>query len=501
MPASISGCRHNSVGALKHAFGVAVLLGATPLLAQVATGDILGNITDSTGSIVAGASIRLENVGTHEIRTFTTKGNGEYVFSSLQPGTYSLTVGAASFKASTTSNIVLLASDRVRIDSRLQPGSTNETVEVSAVETSLQTDNTTVGSTITEKTLLDAPLNGRNYIGLVTLQAGVNGGSQTSLLNGSNQTDRRLSSSVSANGQQEIFNNNLVDGLDNNDRLFGTPMLRPSVEAIAEVRTDINLYNAEVGRTGGAAINVITKSGANQFHGSAYEFFRNDITDARNFFATTGVLSHKPELRQNQFGGSLSGPIFKDRTFFFIDYEGFRRIDGNNSVFTTTVPTLAEQQTPGYLGDITNPFTGLPVANVAAASIDPTALAYFKLFPLAQPGGNWRCSRNGQQLPLQSHQLPLLKPGRRTPRPPLQRVRHSLRAVLLQQDDVLQPTFISKRERSRRGRRVAGQRLRRHRDQQRSGRLHAYLHAIVADGTSDGLHAVRSGFDHDQSGT
>ncbi len=380
--AVVSGCRRNSVGALKHVFGFAILLGATPLLAQVATGDILGNITDSTGSIVTGASIRLENVGTHEVRMFMTKGNGEYVFSSLQPGTYSLTVGATGFKASQTSNIVLLASDRIRIDSKLQLGSASETIDVSAVETSLQTDNTTVGSTITEKTLLDAPLNGRNYIGLVTLQAGVNGGSQGSLLNGSSQADRRLSSSVSANGQQEIFNNNLVDGLDNNDRIFGAPMLRPSVEAIAEVRTDINLYSAEIGRTGGAAINVITKSGANQMHGSAYEFFRNDITDARNFFATSSVLSHKPELRQNQFGGSLAGPVFKDKTFFFVDYEGFRRIDGNNSVFTSTVPTLAEQQTPGFLGDITNPFTGKPVANVAAAAIDPTALAYFKLFPL-----------------------------------------------------------------------------------------------------------------------
>ena len=373
--------------AARHALGVAVLLGATPLLAQVATGDILGSVSDNTGSVVVGASVRLENVGTHEVRAFTTKGNGEFVFSALQPGTYSVTVAAPTFKAFTTSNVVLLASDRLRVDSHLQPGNVSETVEVAATETALQTDSTTVGSTITEKTLLDAPLNGRNYIGLVTLQAGVNGGSQTSLLNGSSQADRRLSSSVSANGQQEIFNNNLVDGLDNNDRIFGAPLLRPSVEAIAEVRTDINLYTAEVGRTGGAAINVITKSGDNRFHGSVYEFFRNDITDARNFFATTAVLSRKPELRQNQFGGSFSGPIFRDKTFFFVDYEGFRRIDGNNSVFTTTVPTAAEQQTPGYLADITNPFTGAPVANIPTASIDPTALAYFKLFPLPNQAG------------------------------------------------------------------------------------------------------------------
>ena len=382
---SFSGGKAFATG--KRALGCATVLCAAPLLAQVATGDILGSVTDNSGSVVAGASVRIENAGTHETRTFTTKANGEYVFSALQPGTYTLNVTAPSFKAFTTANIVVSASDRVRIDSPLQAGNVTETVEVDATPTSLQTDSTTVGSTITEKTLLDAPLNGRNYIGLVQLQAGVNGGSQTSLLNGSNQADRRLSSSVSANGQQEIFNNNLVDGLDNNDRFFGAPMLRPSVEAIAEVRTDINLYTAEVGRTGGAAINVITRSGANQIHGSAYEFFRNDLTDARNFFARTSVLSHKPELRQNQFGGSLSGPILRDKTFFFVDYEGFRRIDGNNSVFVTTVPTVAEQATPGYFGDILNPFTRTPVPNISAAAIDPTALGYFKLFPRPNQAG------------------------------------------------------------------------------------------------------------------
>ena len=137
-------------------------------------------------------------------------------------------------------------------------------------------------------------------------------GFYNSLSGGSQQVDRRLSSSVSANGQPETQNNNLVDGMDNNSRGGGIVMLRPSIEAIAEVRTDINLYNSEVGRTGGAVINVITKSGTNRFHGSVYEFFRNDITDARNFFSYTSILPRKPELRQNQFGGSLAGPIYQE---------------------------------------------------------------------------------------------------------------------------------------------------------------------------------------------
>ena len=374
-------CHHISRSML-YTVPVMLLSCTWPMLAQVATGDILGSVKDGSGAVVPGASVKLENTGTHEIRNFTTSGSGEYTFSALQPGNYVLTVGSPNFKTFTAKDIVVAATDRVRIDAALQLGSVDEQVEVTTTPSSLQTDSTTVGSTITEKTLLDAPLNGRNFIGLVQVQAGVNAGSPNSLSSGSNIVDRRQSSSVSANGQEELFNNNQLDGLDNNSRAIGTLLIRPSVEAIGEVRTDINLYTAETGRTGGASINVITKAGVNQFHGSAYEFFRNDITDARNFFATSSLLTRKPEQRQNQYGGSFSGPIFKDRTFFFLDYEGLRSINGNNSVYISTVPTAAEQATPGYLGDIVNPFTKAPVANVPTAAIDPTALAYFKLFPL-----------------------------------------------------------------------------------------------------------------------
>ncbi len=352
-----------------------------PSRCQVATGDLLGTISDNSGALVSGATVRIEDIGTHESRTAITKETGGYTFSALQPGTYRVTVMSPSFKTFTATNVVVLASDRVRIDAKLQIGSADQQVDVVATPSALQTDSTAVGSTITEKTLLDAPLNGRNYFSLVQLQAGINPGSTTSFASGQNLGDRRLSSSISANGQQEIYNNNLVDGLDNNGRATAVVMLRPSVEAIGEIRTDINLYNAEVGRTSGAVINVITKSGTNAFHGSAYEFFRNDLTDARNFFATTSVLSRKPELRQNQFGGSLSGPVVRDKTFFFADYEGFRQIDGNGSVFLTSVPTAAEQATPGYLGDIINPYTHAALANLPAAQIDPTSLGYFKLFP------------------------------------------------------------------------------------------------------------------------
>ncbi len=352
----------------------------TLLHAQVATGDILGTVLDSTASSIPGASVRLENIGTHEVRTFVTSGDGGYVFSALQPGTYSVTITSPSFKTFVEKNVVLAAADRVRVNASLQVGGTQEQVEVTATPSSLQTDDASVGSTITEKTLLDAPTIGRNYISLIQVQAGINAGSPGSLSSGSAPTDRRLPSGVSANGQEELFNNSQLDGLDNNSRALGTPMLRPSVEAIAETRTTTNLYPAEVGRTGGAAIDVITKSGENGFHGSLYEFFRNDITDARNFFISAPL--RKPEVRRNQFGGSFSGPIRRDKTFFFVDYENLRSIDGNNSVYTSTVPTLYEQQHPGDLSD-----TGGPV--IPTANLNATTLAYFKLFPTPNAPGTF----------------------------------------------------------------------------------------------------------------
>ncbi len=367
-----------------------ILIQTAFLHAQVATGDILGTVSDATGSIIPGASVRLENVGTHEVRMFSAGGDGTYTFSALQPGTYSLTISSPSFKTFVESNVVLAAADRVRVNANLQAGGADERVEVTATPSSLQTDDTTVGSTITEKTLLDAPTIGRNYISLIQVQAGVNSGSAGSLSSGSAPTDRRLPSGVSANGQEELFNNSQLDGLDNNSRALGAPMLRPSVEAIAETRTTINLYPAEVGRTGGAAIDVITKSGVNQFHGSLYEFFQNDLTNARNFFSSP--TDRKPELRQNQFGGSFSGPIFKDKTFFFVDYEDLRKIDGNNSVYVSTVPTAYEETHPGVIcdpTDLADTCPNGPIPAIPAASINPTTLAYFQLFPTPnRPGAS-----------------------------------------------------------------------------------------------------------------
>ena len=360
---------------------VLLLLIASGGIAQISTSDVLGTVTDSTGAPIPGVTVRIQNTGT-QITTETKTGDtGSYTFTHLQPGTYSLTVSQSGFKTFTNPSLILVAGDRARVDASLVAGGSNETIEVTAQPSALQTDSTNVGSNIDSKAVADLPLNGRNVYGLIQVAPGVNAGAPGSLTSGTRPDDRRQSSSVSANGQYELVNNNLIDGLDNNERFKGLILLRPSVEAIQTVRVDTNTYTAEVGRTAGAAITILTKSGTNQFHGSLYEFFRNDITDARNYFARTSVLPHKPELRQNQFGGSLGGPIVKDRTFFFADLEEFRQVDGTGTVYNSTVPTAYEIDHPGDLSDVGGP---------VIPNIDPTALAYFKLFPKPnQPGSSF----------------------------------------------------------------------------------------------------------------
>ncbi len=341
-------------------------------LAQVTTADVVGTVTDTTGAIVSDATITIKNIGTQVNAVTHSNRSGSYVFNLLEPGRYSITIQAPGFKATSIANIGLAAGDRDREDAELQAGSVQQTVEVESTEPLLQTDTSAVSSVVTEKSVQDLPLNGRNYISLVTIQPGVNAGPPNAVSSGQRPDDRRQSSTVSANGQSDQFNNEMIDGMDNNEREQGFIGVRPSIEAIAEVKVDTNVYNAAVGRNAGAVVNIITKSGTNAFNGSVYEFFRNDIFDARDFFARAGV-TNKPEYRQNQFGASIGGPIVKDKTFFFADVEDLRIIQGLSSGLLT-VPTLYEEQNPGDFSDI-----GGPV--VPTSALNSVGLNYFKLYP------------------------------------------------------------------------------------------------------------------------
>lgn len=368
---------------------VTCILTAAAAHAQLTTSDILGTVTDTTGAVIPNAAVTVRNLGTNETRTARTDNSGTYTFSLLQPGHYSVRVESPGFKAATTSNLSVEAGDRARADAHLETGATTETVEVQAQTPLLQADNATVSSTVTAQQVQDLPLNGRNFVQLVQLVPGANEGPGNGLTSGGRPDDRRQSSSFSVNGQDDTLNNFIIDGFDDNERIIGTSGVKPSVEAISEITVQTNSYSAEAGRTAGGVVNIVTRSGTNTFHGTAYEFFRNDIFDARNVLQRTG---NQPELRQNQFGGSIGGPIFKDKTFFFGDYEGFRQVNG--LTYLSTVPTIDEYNNINSIGG------GSPQALVAQGAgtqglaIDPIALNYLKLFPAPNTGAVGQLTNN-----------------------------------------------------------------------------------------------------------
>src|SRR5580692_10940228 len=280
-----------------------LLLSTSAAFAQLTTADILGTVTDTSGAVVSNASVTLTNLRTNDQRTGQSNGSGDYSFTLLPVGHYSITVKAGGFQVSITKDLAVEAGDRARADVHLQFGSESTVIEVTASTPLLQADSATVSSTVTAKAVQDLPLNGRNFVQLVALVPGANQGSGNSLSSGGRPDDRRTNAAgLSVNGQDESLNNWVVDGVDDNERVIGSIGVKPNIEGIQEITIETNSYAPEAGRTAGGVINIVTRSGTNQFHGSVYEYFRNDALDGRNFFQRTG---NKPELRQNQFGASI----------------------------------------------------------------------------------------------------------------------------------------------------------------------------------------------------
>ena len=330
--------------------------------AQVNTAGVVGTITDPSGAVVANAAVTIKNVDTGIIRTAQAGSNGDYLFTLLQVGTYQVSVEAKGFKAFVAKDVTLAVGDRARIDVKLQVGGAAETVAVSASSApALDTDTSTVGALLPSQILSDMPLNGRNLTDLIRLAPGVTGnmgtGAGASMAVGYSikTQDSRPYSSYSANGQTSETNNNMIDGADNNEVVFGVVGVRPSLDAVQEVQVQTNLYTAETGRTAGGAVDVISKSGTNAFHGSFYEFLRNDLLNSRLIIPTT-ANPNKAELRQNQFGASLGGPIKKDKTFFFGDFEGYRQVQG--LAITALVPTAKL-----ISGDFSELYSATPATN------------------------------------------------------------------------------------------------------------------------------------------
>lgn len=308
--------------------------------AQVDEGAITGTVQDTSGAVVPNASVTLTNTDQGLVLTTQSNAAGEYIFSPVRIGHYKVSVTASGFSTTTQENLTVTVGSQVQADIKLSTGSSATTVTVTAAPPSLQTDESSVGQTVTEHTIQSLPLNGRNFTFLAQLGAGVN----------TAQADTRgnsASGAFTANGLRPSQNNYLLDGIDNNsnavDFLNGTNfVILPPLDAIQEFKVQTADFSAELGRSAGAVLNATIKSGTNSIHGAAWEFFRNDKLDAADYFETQG----KSELRFNQFGGSVGGPVIKDKVFFFGDYEGFRRVQGNTQS-GVSVPTLAERNS-GY---------------------------------------------------------------------------------------------------------------------------------------------------------
>jgi hypothetical protein len=372
-----------------------LLLFSSAAFAQLTTADILGTVTDATGGVVPNATVTLTNLGTNEKRTTQSNASGDYNFTLLPVGHYSVAVNAKGFEASITKDIDANAGDRARNDVHLRVGAESTVVEVTAATPLLQADSATVSSTVTARAVQDLPLNGRNFVQLVALTPGANEGSGNSLSSGGRPDDRRTNAAgLSVNGQDESLNNWVVDGIDDNERVIGSIGVKPNIEGVNEITVETNSYAPEAGRTAGGVINIVTKSGSNQFHGSVYEYFRNDIFDGRNFFQTTGS---KPELRQNQYGASIGGPIFKNKTFFYFDYEGFRQVSGVTDTGTTvtqgeydaihSLNGLTPQSLFSTANGTAQAYAGLIPATGGPVPINPIALNYLQLLP-APTNGN-----------------------------------------------------------------------------------------------------------------
>jgi hypothetical protein len=326
-------------GSLLDIIVIFVFLFSAALSAQITTADIVGTVTDASGALVPGARVTVRNLGTQAVSTAQTGSSGEYVFIRMPVGHYNIRVEASGFKSWTAPEVTLAIGDRLRQDVHLELGRKVETVEVQGQSPALQSQSATVGTLVTEQSVQELPLNGRNFISLAVLPAGASEGAPNFIASGTRADDRRRSSSLSVNAQSPSLNNFLIDGMDDNERFVGVIAVRPSLDSLEEFRVETNLYSAEIGRTSGAVVNMVTKSGTNVIHGSAFEYLRNEKVDAKNFFAGPGPT---PPYKQNSFGGSIGGPIQKDKTFIFGDYEGLRLRQG--ITYTSTVPTMPERQ-------------------------------------------------------------------------------------------------------------------------------------------------------------
>ena len=349
--------------------------------AQVEQGRLVGQVSDPQGAILPGAIVKLTNTGTGIVQNAVTNSTGEYVITPVPTGQYTLSVTAPGFATTTTSSIEVQVGEIVREDLKLKVGSSSQTVEVTTAAPLLNTDTATVGQVITNAQLTGLPLNGRGFYQLAELTPGA---SLQAATGNSLAIRPEIVNGNVISGIRGSATSFLLDGVDVTEQHQGGTFIQTSIDALQEFSVQQSPYSAEYNR-GGAFFNATTKSGTNQFHGGVFEFIRNDKLDARNYFALTRQI-----LKRNQFGGDLGGPVTiphlyrgKDRTFFFLDYEGQRLRQGE--VFNDIVPSAAQRAGNFGTKTIRDPLTGQPFQNnvIPTARLSPSALAIQQYIPAA----------------------------------------------------------------------------------------------------------------------
>jgi len=313
---------------------VACLAFPTILSAQGTGGRILGRVADPTGAVLSGTKVMATNDATGVVQDAVCNDSGDYSFPNLPVGTYSLSFDLTGFKKAVRHGIVLDVNQVITLNMTMQLGTAQEVVDVTSEAPLVDTSSTQLGAVVNNRSVNELPLNARDTYQFLQLQPGVQSqlGSSGGTFYGSDSAG-----SVSVNGGRDRANNFSVNGGDANDQFVNLPTIQPTPDAIEEFRVISNTFDAEYGRNSGAVVNVVTKSGSNQWHGNVYEYFRNTILNSQGYFNTV-----KPQENQNQFGGTFGGPLRKDRTFFFTSYEG-RRVRQGISGQTVIVPTPQER--------------------------------------------------------------------------------------------------------------------------------------------------------------
>jgi outer membrane receptor protein involved in Fe transport len=383
--------------------------------AQVESGKIVGTVKDASGAIISAAAVTVVETQTNAERKTSTNSQGEYVVTELKPGAYTVKAEQKGFKTAVESSFKLDINQVVRVDFSLVVGSVQEQVIVTTAEPLVESETSSLGQVIDENRVHELPLNGRNFMTLAYLSPGVNigpasTGSTGNVQQGDIPEDERGNGSIQVNGLWATNNNYLLNGFDNNEQQIGFELIEPPIDAIQEFKVQTNNFGADIGK-GGAVVNVVTKSGTNRFHGSAFEFLRNSFMDAKNYFNLAGTSI--PPFKRNEFGGSFGGPIFRDRTFFFVDYQGRRirtsetlvssvadpaEVGGNFSdLLTAATPTVIVDPVTGtqFMGNGSQPNVISACSSpgglspIGQACLDPAALKVVALFPPPNvPGGS-----------------------------------------------------------------------------------------------------------------